>query len=212
MLVKKGQKVTPGERVSTGTINPVTLVNLRGLGAGRKHYSRALKDAYNQPDLDSRHFDLLSKNLLKYVKVEDPGETSLLPGDVVEIAKIFPDLKKDAQEVKTKDAAGKKLAVQILELLPGTTLDKNHLDYLLQAGVDSVKISKSGMEVKPIIKGIDFSKSMDPNWLSRLSFNRIPEQIITAASLGQKSEIHGTDPIAGYVMGSEFGQGKNGRY
>lgn len=212
VIVKKGDHVKPGDALSTGTINPVKLVNLRGLGAGRKYYSKALKDAYAQPDLDTRHFDLMSKNLMKYVTVTDPGESNYLPGETVDIAKISGDLKKDTETVKTSAAVGKKLAVQILELTPGTMLDKHHIDYLLRSGIDSVKISKSGIQVQPVVKGVGFAKFMDPNWISRLSFNRIPENIIAAAALGHKSEIHGVDPIPAYVIGSDFGQGRSGRY
>jgi DNA-directed RNA polymerase subunit beta' len=212
VTVKQGEVVRQGSTLSTGTVNPVQLVNLRGLGAGRKYYSAALKDAYGVKDMDTRHYDLLAKNLLRFVKVDDPGETSLLPGEIVDVSKIFPDLKKDTETVPTQQAVGKKLAIQILEIVPGTILDKNHVDSLLQSGVDSVKISKSGLQVTPVVKGVGFTKAMDPNWLSRLSFNRITEQLINAAALGHKSPVHGTDPIAPYILGSEFGLGKDGRY
>ena len=212
VIVKKGQNVDPGDSLSTGTVNPVTFTNLRGIGEGRSYYAKALKDAYDNPGLDTRHFDLIARNLIKYVKVEDPGESSFLPGDVIDVAKAAPVLQSDMVEVPVREAIGKKLALQVLDIVPGTIITKSSADALMRNGISRVSVSKSGLAFTPMVKGIDFAKSMDPNWLSRIAFNRIPEHIATAAALGQKAEIHSTDPIASYVIGSDFGKGKNGRY
>ena len=211
VIVKKGQKVRQGEPLSTGTINPKELVNLRGLGAGRKYMSDQLRDIYGG-GLDNRHFDIISRNLMKYVTIDDPGDTGFMPGQQVEVAKIFPILKKDAEEVPLSRAEGKKLALQILELLPGTVLDKDHLDYLRNNGIDKVLISKSSMQVTPEVKGLQTAKLLDENWVSRLSFNRLKNTIQNAAALGESSQIHSIDPITPYVMGFEFGEGKDGKY
>lgn len=209
--VKKGESVQKGQAVSTGTVNPKHLVNLRGLGAGRKYMSDQLRDIYGG-GLDNRHFDLLSRNLMKYVTIDDPGETGFLPGQQVEVAKIFPALKKDSYTVKVKDAEGKKLALQILELMPGTILDKGHIDYLKDNDIDEVLVSKSSLSVTPEVKGIQTAKLLDENWVSNLSFNRLKNTIRDAAAQGGSSPIHSTDPITPYVMGSEFGKGKDGKY
>ncbi len=211
VIVKKGQTIRQGDALSTGTINPKELVNLRGLGAGRKYMSDQLRDIYGG-GLDNRHFDLISRNLMKYVTVKDPGETGFLPGQQVEIAKILPVLKKDAETIPVSRSSGRKLAVQILELTPGTVLDRDHMDHLRDHGVDKVVVTKSLLEVTPEVKGIQTAKLLDKNWVSRLSFNRIKNTIRDAAALGESSDIHSTDPIAPYVFGTEFGEGKDGKY
>ena len=209
--VKKGDSVKPGDPLSTGTINPKELVNLRGLGEGRKYMSNKLQEVYGA-DLDNRHFDLLSKNLMKHVKVKDPGDTGFMPEQRVEVSKIHPILKKDSHEVPTKEAIGKKLAVQALEITPGTKLDRHHVDYLLENGVNKVRITKSNIEVEPEIKGVGTAKLLDKNWISRLSLDRLTQSVQDAAAFGEESEIHSTDPITSYIMGSEFGEGKHGKY
>ena len=209
--VKKGQTVKKGDALSTGTINPKQLVNLKGLGAGRKYMSDQLRDIYGG-GLDNRHFDLISRNLMKYVTIDDPGDTGFLPGQQVEVAKIFPELKKDSYKAPVKDAEGKKLALQVLELMPGTILDKGHVQYLLDNDVDEVLVSKSSLMVTPEVKGIQTAKLLDENWVSKLSFNRLKNTIRDAAAQGESSPIHSTDPIAPYLLGSEFGRGKDGKY
>lgn len=173
--------------------------------------SDQLRDIYGG-GLDNRHFDLIARNLMKYVEIKNPGETGFLPGQHVEVGKIFPSLKKDTEEVPTRNAVGRKLAVQIMELMPGTKLDKDHIDDLISNGIDSILVSKSGLEVEPLVKGIQTAKLLDENWVSKLSFNRLKDTIRDAAAYGESSKIHSTDPIAPYVIGESFGRGKDGKY
>lgn len=208
-----GQEVEAGHALSTGTINPKQLIDLRGMGEGRKYLSGSLRDIYGG-GLDPRHFDLIARNLAKYVQVVHPGETGYLPGDVVESSKLNSHWDSDTEKTSLSRAAGKKLARGILELTPGTILNDNHVNYLNQHGVSQVLTSKSGLEIKPLIKGIGGSgiKLLDKNWLSRLAGQGLTDSIITAATFGETSEVHSTDPITAYVVGKDFGKGSNGRY
>src|ERR1700756_286561 len=85
--VKEGDEVKIGQRLSTGTINPRTLVSLRGIGAGREYMAHELRDIYGG-GLDPRHFELIAKNLIKFVEVTDPGQTAFLPGEKVDINQV----------------------------------------------------------------------------------------------------------------------------
>lgn len=53
---------------------------------------------------------------------------------------------------------------------------------------------------------------LDKNWISKLSFSRLRDSLKESAALHSESDIHSTDPIASYMMGNEFGEGKEGKY
>lgn len=214
VTVKVGDVLRPGDRISTGNINPKKIVQLKGLGAGRKYLSEALREVYSlaNPDLDTRHFDIVARNIMKYVEVKHPGNTGFIPGQIVEISKIEPEIERDTYQINVSDANGKMLSRPILDLLPGTILDQNHIHYLQEHNISHVYISESGLVINPIVKGVGTSKLNDPNFISRLAHNRLEQNIMEAASQGQRSKIHSTDPIASYILGKEFGEGGNGRY
>lgn len=211
--VKQGDVVEAGHTLSTGTVNPKELISLRGMGEGRKYLSSAIRDIYGG-GLDPRHFDLIARNLAKYVEVVNPGHTDYLPGDVVESSKLNSHWDADTEKTTLSRASGKKLARGILELTAGTVLNDNHVNYLNNNGISQVFTSRSGLEVKPLIKGIGNSgiKLLDKNWLSRLAGQGLAKSITDAATYGQSSDIHSTDPIAAYVVGKDFGKGGQGRY
>ena len=215
VLVKKGDSVHKGEPLSTGTINPRQLVSLNGLGAGRKYMSDQLKNIYDSygSSLDPRHFDIIAKNLINHVKVEDPGHSGFNEGQIVSVGRIAPYLAKNSEEIPTRNAANHTLAESVLELTPGTVLDQDQVDKLLLSGVDKIKVAKpDSIKVHALVPGLKTVKSLDPNWVSKLSSAKLRSILTEAAALGEESPIHSIDPITSYVMGTEFGEGTHGRY
>lgn len=211
VIVGEGHKVKIGQPLSTGTVNPRELVALRGLGEGRRYMSNKLSEIYGG-GLDPRHFDLIAKNLIKYVRVRDAGETGYLPGQTVAVNHIQDELQKDTEVLPLERASGKRLARPVLELTPGTELDTNHLQYLNKHGISEVHTTRSGLIVDPIVPGIKTVKLHDTNWLSRLAFKQIGKTLREAASTGMEAPATSTDPIAPYILGGAFGEGSNGRY
>lgn len=211
LKVDKGNQVRKGDPLSTGTINPRKLVSLRGLGAGRQYMSKELREIYGG-GLDPRHFEILSKNLLKYVEVQDPGETGFLPGQKVDINTIHKYLDDHRKVVPVHEADGKLLAKPVHELTVGTMLDANHIHDLKQRGIKEVAVSNSGLKVNPIVPGLQTAKLLDRNWVSKLSFQRLKDVLTESAVEGADSHVHDVDPITPYILGHEFGEGGGGKY
>lgn len=211
LSVAHGDKVDQGERLSTGVINPRKLVALRGMGAGRQYLANELRSIYGG-NLDPRHFEIIARNLIKYVQVLDPGESGYLPGDKLEINTIAKYLEHTTGQVDTKNAAGKVLAKGVLTLTPGTLLDANHVQELISHGITKIDVSPTKLRVSPIVPGLQTSKLLDKNWISKLSFSKLKDTITQAAALHESSPLHSTDPITPYIMGNEFGEGTEGRY
>lgn len=211
--VKVGDKVRIGDQISTGTVNPRELVELKGAGAGRLSLANKMREVYSRnAQLDPRHFDIIARNMIKYNEVVDPGDSGLMPGEKIEVGQLTENLERNSRIVPLAQAENKILATGMLDLTPGTLLTKNHLEDLSDKGISKVNISDSGIIVKPLVPGLQSLKLLDKNWVSKLSFNHLHKTIQEAAALGQSSSIHGTEPITAYVMGSEFGEGDHGKY
>jgi DNA-directed RNA polymerase subunit beta' len=212
-VVKVGDKVRVGDPISTGTINPRKLTMLKGSGAGRVYLANEMRRVYSKnAQLDPRHFDVIARNMMKFNQVIDPGSSEFLPGDKIEVGQLEDYYHKHKKEVSLAEAEGKVLAASALDLTPGTTLTKNHLDDLAAQGATKVHISTTDLVTKPIVPGLQNLKLLDKNWISKLSFNRLPKTISEAAALGYSSPVHSTEPVASYILGSEFGEGEHGKY
>lgn len=211
VIVKLGDGVRIGDKLSTGTINPRKLVALRGIGAGREYMAKELREIYGG-GLDPRHFEVISRNMIRYAEVTDPGETGFLPGEKVDVGTIQKQLEPHSKEFELHHAQGKVLAKGVLNLTPGTYLDANHIQDLRDAGITRVHASTSGLKVTPIVPGLETAKRLDPNWVSKLSFSHLRDTLKDSAALGSESKVHSTDPITSYMFGNEFGEGEHGEY
>jgi DNA-directed RNA polymerase subunit beta' len=211
VVVAEGDTIQQGDRLSTGVINPRKLVKLRGLGAGRKYLSEELRGIYGG-GLDPRHFEIIARNLIRYVEIIEPGETGYLPGDKVPVSAIskYLDVKKGVVDID--EAEGKILAKGVLDVTQGTLLDSNHIADLKSKHVTKVEVSATKLRVLPIVPGLESAKILDKNWISKLSFARLKDTITNAAALHESSPIHSTDPITPYIMGTEFGEADGGKY
>lgn len=212
--VKVGSTVSIGQEISNGIANPRELVSLRGTGEGRRYMANTLRSIYEGEgnDLDTRHFDILAKNMIKHVEITNPGNTDYLPGQKVSINVLQKELQGDVEQSPLGSASGRTLAKGILHMTPGTTLDDNHIQELHSHGVDSVSVSKSGLGIVPIVPGLNSVKQLDENWVSKLAARDLGKTIKTGVALGHSADVSGTDPIAAYIMGANFGDGKNGKY
>lgn len=59
---------------------------------------------------------------------------------------------------------------------------------------------------KPSLKGIDvMPREVQEDWMAKMNHHHIRNTVIDAASYGQSSDLHGTNPIPGMAYGGEFG-------
>lgn len=208
LSVQVDDAIRVGDPISTGVVNPRTLVALKGAGAGRQSIASSLREIYSHhADLDPRHFEIIAKNMIKHVSVDDPGESGFLTGDKIEVGVVGDYLKRHSKDVPVGSATGQVLAQGSMDLTPGTVLTTNHVEDLKANGVKSIKVSTSGLKVTPLVPGLQSLKRLDKDWVSNLAFNNLGTVILNAGASAQTSRIHSTSPVAAYIMGTEFGEG-----
>jgi len=64
------------------------------------------------------------------------------------------------------------------------------------------------LRFKPYFKPISTWHTDVEDWLSRFGANRLKQAIQDGAAMGMASNIHGHDPVPGYMYGLEFGEKK----
>ncbi len=214
VTVKAGDHAHKGEPISSGVINPRQLVGLKGMEPTQRYFAHTLRNLYNgstensqkMGSLDPRHFDVVARNMVKYVEIEDPGEFELLPGETISIQRLHKLLKPHEHEVPVGEALGKVYSET------GETVTKEMLSFFKEEGRQEIPVVNSHLKVKPLVKGLMTNKLADPDWMSKLTFTHLSDTMVNAATKGEKSSLHGYDPVLPYVVGREFGQGEGSRY
>ncbi len=89
LQVKNGDTVEPGTQLTAGAINPADLLVTKGLKGLENYLLSEVISVYRSQDVkvNDKHVEIIIRQMLKKVKIEDSGDTELLTGDIVDIAK-----------------------------------------------------------------------------------------------------------------------------
>ena len=85
--VKNDMYVEAGEPLTQGSINPHDIVRVNGIGGVQEYIVKEVQRVYRLQgvDINDKHIEVIVRQMLSKVKVEDPGDTYLLPGGYEEV-------------------------------------------------------------------------------------------------------------------------------
>ena len=108
LLVAHGDRVEPGDALHEGSLNPADLLRLKGYTATELYLVGEVQKVYKSQgvEIHDKHIELIVRQMLKKVRVDNAGETDLLPGQLVD--KVVLDrenarVKKAKKEQATSD-------------------------------------------------------------------------------------------------------------
>jgi DNA-directed RNA polymerase subunit beta' len=84
--VQEGQTVNAGDELTEGSINPHELLKVKGVRGVQLYLLQEVQWVYRMQgvDINDKHIEIIIRQMLKKVKVEDPGDTELLPGGIID--------------------------------------------------------------------------------------------------------------------------------
>ena len=87
MKVKAGDVVTPGTALTEGPLNPKDVLRTRGVKAVQEYLLNEVLQVYKSQavSINAKHLEIIIKQMLRKVKIENSGDTDLLPGDTVDL-------------------------------------------------------------------------------------------------------------------------------
>ncbi len=118
--VKDGDTVKHGDMLTSGALNPHDIMAILGTEATQKYIIDEVQKVYRQQgvDVSDKHIEIIVRQMLRKVRVEDPGDTDLLSGSTVDILEVRAAVEK----LKAREAAGEEVVYPTWEqLLMGIT-------------------------------------------------------------------------------------------
>jgi DNA-directed RNA polymerase subunit beta' len=87
LRVRNGDRVGIGDVLTEGSINPHDLLRIRGVRAAQMYLLNEVQRVYRLQgvDINDKHIEIIIKQMMRKVKAEDPGDTDLLPGGLVDL-------------------------------------------------------------------------------------------------------------------------------
>ncbi|WP_404980540.1 DNA-directed RNA polymerase subunit beta' [Carboxydichorda subterranea] len=86
LIVQEGQRVEAGDRLTEGPINPHDILRVKGLRGVQAYLLQEVQNVYRSQgvDINDKHIEIIVRQMLRKVRIDDPGDTDLLPGGIVD--------------------------------------------------------------------------------------------------------------------------------
>jgi len=119
--VQKGDLVARGQVLSEGHLDLKKLFKIKGREAVHRYITKEVQEIYSAQGegINDKHIELIIRQMLSRVRILDPGDTSLLPGDTVEEVQ-FQEANETAEKAGGKAATAEKLLLGISKVALST--------------------------------------------------------------------------------------------
>ncbi len=109
LKVENGDHVQAGDELIEGSINPHHLLRILGIKSVQEYLLREVLSVYHSQGvgLADKHIEVIIRQMLRKVRVEESGDTDLLPGSLVDIFQFDEANVKAVEAFEKKVAAGK---------------------------------------------------------------------------------------------------------
>ena len=86
LKIEDGDEVKHGQPITDGALNPHDVLRISGLEAVQDYLTQGVLAVYRQQgvDINEKHIEVIIRQMMRKVKIDDPGDTELLTGTVVE--------------------------------------------------------------------------------------------------------------------------------
>ena len=85
--VKDGEKVAPGVLLNAGSVYPQDILRVQGVKGVQDYILEQVQTVYRSQgvEINDKHVEIIVRQMLKKVRVENAGDTKLLPGELVDM-------------------------------------------------------------------------------------------------------------------------------
>ena len=84
--VVEGQQIKAGDMITEGSVNPHDVLAIKGTAAVQDYLIQEVQRVYRMQGvyINDKHIEVIVRQMMRKVRIDDQGSTTLLPGSVVE--------------------------------------------------------------------------------------------------------------------------------
>jgi len=112
--VADGDVVEAGDELTEGSVNPHDILKIKGVQAVQSYLLQEVQKVYRLQgvDINDKHIEVIVRQMLRKVKIDEAGDTDMLPGSLVDMFE-FESKNKEAEAKGLRPATGKRALLGI---------------------------------------------------------------------------------------------------
>lgn len=187
LLVHAGDRVEAGDPLCDGPLVPHDILAIRGEEALYVYLLLEVQAVYRSQNvsINDKHIEIMINQMLRKVKVEQPGDTNLLPGEVIDKFRFRTENERLGRSLKISDPGDSKY-------IEGQIVSKDELSNTNEELETAGKAPAKGKKPKPataatVLLGITKAALQCESFLSAASFQETTK-VLTEAALSSASD------------------------
>jgi DNA-directed RNA polymerase subunit beta' len=135
MLVSDGDIIEAGDKIIEGSINPRSLLTIKGTRAVEEYLVNQTQQVYKSQgvSINIKHFEVIVRQMMRKVEVEDPGDTGYLPGEQIDKVAL------EEANRKVKEGGGRPATVKPILLAIPKAVQEEKESFLSAASFQKTK-------------------------------------------------------------------------
>ena len=112
--IMDGAVLEAGDELTEGSINPHDLLKIKGLRAAQDYMLQEVQRVYRLQgvEINDKHIEVIVRQMLKKIRVEEKGDTEFLPGTMVDVLE-FNDVNEKLEAEGKEPATGEQIMLGI---------------------------------------------------------------------------------------------------
>ena len=192
ILVQENDFVKAGMPLSDGSITPNDILNIKGPSAVQQYLVNEVQEVYRLQGvkINDKHFEVLIRQMMQKVKIEDSGDTTFLEGQLIH-KNEFINENDNLFNKKIVESEGSSENLKVGQIVTARELrDENSLlkreDKELVIARDAVNATAT-----PILQGITRASLQTKSFISAASFQETTKVLNEAAVNGKIDSLEG---------------------
>lgn len=187
ILVHDGESVKAGERLSEGSIAPQDILNILGPGKVQEYLVNEIQEVYRLQGvrINDKHIEVIVRQMMQKVRVEDPGDTHYLEGDQIDRFILQKSNQEITKKVVIEDPGDSKHEAE--ELADRIAVNRENRKLRNQGLKEIVSQPAKPAIFKPILLGITQAALSTNSFISAASFQETT-RVLTDAAIEHKTD------------------------
>jgi len=191
LLVHTGDYVQAGDPLCEGPLVPHDILRIKGEEALQQYLLSEIQSVYRQQNvsINDKHIEIIIAQMLRKVRVENPGDSSFLPGEVVDKFKFRQENERLEKSVKIRDPGDTEFEVG--QIVPREQFNEVNAQVAEQGGQPAKGRKPRPATGKTLLLGITKASLQSDSFIAAASFQETTKVLTEAAISGAVDRLIG---------------------
>jgi len=185
ILVHDNDRVSAGERMTEGSVAPQDILAILGASKVQEYLVNEIQDVYRLQGvrINDKHIEVIVRQMLQKVRIEDPGDTQYLEGDQVDILKFQEENKKMLAMVVVEEPGDS--TFQTGDLIERGDFNRQNRKLKKEEKKEALARPAKPAIYQPLLLGITQASLSTESFISAASFQETT-RVLTEAAVEKK--------------------------